>query len=148
MALFLKNLTMKRFKFLFVSILMALVSVSLFSCSSDDDNDNDIPKDAASVIVGNYPGTLRAVGYDNSDAVCYVTLERLANNAVRLSKLTCEKYEIDINPVNLKVEESSNGVYTLKSETSKMIEGMYNNKILTLTFGMGEITWSFTGKKE
>lgn len=137
---------MKRFKFLFVSILMTLVSVTLFSCSSDDDN--DYPKDAAAAIAGNYPGTLRALGYNNSDAVCYVTLERLANNAVRISKLTCEEYNLDMNPINLKVEESSNGAYTLKSETSKMIEGMYNNKILTLTFGVGEITWSFTGKKE
>lgn len=137
---------MERFKFLFVSLLMTLVSVTLFSCSSDDDNDS--PKDAAAAIIGNYPGTLRAIGYDNSDAVCYVTLERLANNAVRVSKLTCEKYSIDINPVNLKVEESSNGIYTLKSETSKIIEGMYNNRILTLTFSMDDITWSFTGKKE
>lgn len=137
---------MERFKFLFVSLLMTLVSVTLFSCSSDDDNDS--PKDAAAAIIGNYPGTLRAIGYDNSDAVCYVTLERLANNAVRVSKLTCEKYNIDINPVNLKVEESSNGIYTLKSETSKIIEGMYNNRILTLTFSMDDITWSFTGKKE
>lgn len=137
---------MERFKFLFVSLLMTLVSVTLFSCSSDDDN--DYPKDAAAAIVGNYPGTLRAIGYDNSDAVCYVTLERLANNAVRISKLTCEQYNLDMNPVNLKVEETSNGIYTLKSETSKVIEGMYNNKILTLTFGAGETTWSFTGKKE
>lgn len=137
---------MERFNFLFVSLLMTLVSVTLFSCSSDDDNDS--PKDAAAAIIGNYPGTLRAIGYDNSDAVCYVTLERLANNAVRVSKLTCEKYNIDINPVNLKVEESSNGIYTLKSETSKIIEGMYNNRILTLTFSMDDITWSFTGKKE
>ena len=141
---------MKRFKFLFVSLLMALVSISLFSCSSDDDNDNDnyIPQNAAAAIAGNYPGTLRALGYNNSDAVCYVTLERLANNAVRLSKLTCEEYGLDINPVNLKVEESSNGVYKLKSETSYSIEGMYNNKILTLTFGIGDITWTFTGNKE
>lgn len=140
---------MERFKFLFVSLLMTLVSVTLFSCSSDDDN--DYPKDAAATIVGNYPGTLRALGYNNSDAVCYVTLERLANNAVRISKLTCEKYDLDVNSANLKVEETSNGIYTLKSETSKTIEGMYNNKILTLTFSVDtyeDVTWSFTGKKE
>ena len=137
---------MERFKFLFVSLLMALVSVTMLSCSSDDDDDS--PKDAAAAIAGNYSGTLRAIGYDNSDAVCYVTLERLANNAVRVSKLICEEYEIDMSPVNLKVEESSNGVYTLKSETSKIIEGMYNNNVITLTFGMRQITWSFTGKKE
>ena len=137
---------MERFKFLFVSLLMTLVSVTLFSCSSDDDN--DYRKDAAAAIVGKCPGTLRAIGYDKSDAVCYVTLERLANNAVRISKLTCEKYKLDMNPINLIVEESSNGVYTLKTETTKSIEGMYNNKILTLTFEAGEITWSFTGKKE
>lgn len=139
-------MTKERFKFLFVSLLMALVSVTMLSCSSDDDDDS--PKDAAAAIAGNYPGTLRAIGYDDSDAVCYVTIERLANNAVRVSKLTCEEYDININPVNLKVEESSNGVYTLKSETSKAIEGMYNNKVLTLTFGMRDITWSFTGQKE
>ena len=137
---------MERFKFLFVSLLMALVSVTMLSCSSDDDDDS--PKDAAAAIAGNYSGTLRAIGYDNSDAVCYVTLERLANNAVRVSKLICEEYEINMSPVNLKVEESSNGVYTLKSETSKIIEGMYNNNVITLTFGMRQITWSFTGKKE
>ena len=139
-------MTMERFKFLFVSLLMALVSVTMLSCSSDDDDDS--PKDAAAAIVGNYSGTLRAIGYGNSDAVCYVTLERLANNAVRVSKLICEEYEINMSPVNLKVEESSNGVYTLKSETSKIIEGMYNNNVITLTFGMRQITWSFTGKKE
>ena len=139
-------MTMERFKFLFVSLLMALVSVTMLSCSSDDDDDS--PKDAAAAIAGNYSGTLRAIGYGNSDAVCYVTLERLANNAVRVSKLICEEYEINMSPVNLKVEESSNGVYTLKSETSKIIEGMYNNNVITLTFGMRQITWSFTGKKE
>lgn len=90
----------------------------------------------------------KSIAYGNSDAVCYVTIERLANNAVRVSKLICEEYEINMSPVNLKVEESSNGVYTLKSETSKIIEGMYNNNVITLTFGMRQITWSFTGKKE
>lgn len=126
---------------------MALVSISLFSCSSDDDN--DVPQNAAAAIVGNYPGTIRAIDdSDYSDAVCYVKLERLANNAVRLSRLSCEEHGIDIDPINLKVEESSNGVYKLKSETSYQIEGMYNNKILTLTFRMGNITWYFTGNKE
>lgn len=142
-------MTKERFKFLFVSLLMALVSVTMLSCSSDDDD--DIPKDAAAAIAGNYPGTLRIIGISDTDAVCYVTLERLASNALRISKLTCEKYNINVSSANLKVEESSNGVYTLKSETSKSIEGMYNNKVLTLTFELDDapnITWSFTGQKE
>ena len=39
----------------------------------------------------------KSIAYGNSDAVCYVTIERLANNAVRVSKLICEEYEINMS---------------------------------------------------
>ena len=137
---------MEKIKYMFMAVLVALVSMTVTSCS-DDDDDVSQQKNPSSVIVGTYAGTLRNPG-DNTGAPCYVAFERLSNTTVRLTRFICEKYEIDMENINLNISES-NGVYKLNSERSLAIEGMYINGVLTITFQTeGGTTWIFNGKKE
>lgn len=137
---------MEKIKYMFMAVLVALVSMTVTSCSDDDDDENvSNQKNPASMIVGTYTGTLREPGFDvgTESAPCYVAFERLSNTAVRLTRFICEKYEIDMENINLNISES-NGIYKLNAERSLAIEGMYINGVLTITFQTeGGTTWIF-----
>lgn len=135
---------MEKIKYMFMAVLVALVSMT--SCS-DDDDDVSQQKNPSSVIVGTYAGTLRNPG-DNTGAPCYVAFERLSNTTVMLTRFICEKYGIDIKNVNFTISES-NGIYKLNPESNLVVDGMYINGVLTMTFQTeGDDTWIFNGKKE
>lgn len=142
---------MEKIKYMFMAVLVALVSMTVTSCSDDDDDENvSNQKNPASMIVGTYTGILREPG-DNTDtggAPCYVAFERLSNTTVRLTRFICEKYGIDIKNVNFTISES-NGIYKLNPESNLVVDGMYINGVLTMTFQTeGDDTWIFNGKKE
>lgn len=110
---------------------------------------NQSGKSGSSVddLVGSYTGTLKPIGYSDEPARCYVTLSKLSSDAVRVEKILCETFSIDMNPVNLKVSQDGNGNLTLRSETTKSIEGSYTQGQLTLTFANSLATFFFTGVK-
>lgn len=142
---------MEKIKYMFMAVLVALVSMTVTSCSDDDDDENvSNQKNPASMIVGTYTGILREPG-DNTDtggAPCYVAFERLSNTTVRLTRFICEKYEIDMENINLNISES-NGVYKLNPESGFTIDGMYINGVLTMTLKTDKgYTLIFSGKKE
>ena len=140
---------MEKIKYMFMAVLVALVSMTVTSCSDDDDDENvSNQKNPASMIVGNYVGTLRLVGDNTGGAPCYVAFERLSNTTVMLTRFICEDYRFDQGKINFKVSES-NGVYKLKPESGFYVDGMYINGVLTMTFQtVGDDTWIFNGKKE
>ncbi|MBR0274007.1 MAG: hypothetical protein IJQ59_07970 [Bacteroidaceae bacterium] len=152
---------MKKEKFLKSVLLLMMasaLSTGFLSCSKDDDDDN-LPKNSSSQttdtpvvatvdqVSGSYTGTLKPIGYNDDPARCYVTLTRLSNDAVRLEKLICEEFGLDMNPVNLILVVQSDGSVTLKSETTKSIEGTYYQGKLTLTFSNSIATFYFSGSK-
>lgn len=137
---------MGKIKFLFMSVLVALFSMTMVSCSSDDDEGKTT--DAATVVAGNYAGTLTVIGYADEPARCYVTFTRLAKDAVCMDKLYCEEIGLDMNPVNLTVSDNGDGTYSLNSESSKAISGTYNRGQVTLSFqNKAGYTYFFTGTK-
>lgn len=151
---------MKRINYfgkLLTIMMVAMLSVGFASCSSDDDDDDDSGKldmnvptvtvDPATEVSASYTGTLKPVGYTNEPARCYVTITRLSDDAVRLSSLICEKFEMDMNAVNLTIKKQSDGRITLQSETSKSIEGTYYQGQLTLSFSTPRATYYFSGVK-
>ena len=140
---------MEKIKYMFMAVLVALVSMTVTSCSDDDDDENvSNQKNPASMIVGNYTGTLREVGDNTDGSPCYVAFERLSNTTVMLTRFICEDYRFDQGKINFKVSES-NGVYKLKPESGFYVDGMYINGVLTMTFQtVGDDTWIFNGKKE
>ena len=139
---------MEKIKYMFMAVLVALVSMTVTSCSDDDDDENvSNQKNPASMIVGSYAGTLRQTGYDTGSP-CYVAFERLSNTTVMLTRFICEDYGFDQKKINFKVSES-NGVYKLTPESGYIIDSMYINGVLTMTFQtVGDDTWIFNGKKE
>lgn len=138
---------MEKIKYMFMAVLVALVSMTVTSCGDDDDDENvSNQKNPASMIVGTYAGTLRQPG-DNTGAPCYVAFERLSNTTVMLTRFICEKYGIDIKNVNFTISES-NGIYKLNPESNLVVDGMYINGVLTMTFQTeGDDTWIFNGRK-
>lgn len=140
---------MEKIKYMFMAVLVALVSMTVMSCSDDDDDENvSNQKNPASMIVGTYAGTLRQPGDNTDGAPCYVAFERLSNTTVMLTRFICEKYGIDIKNVNFTISES-NGIYKLNPESNLVVDGMYINGVLTMTFQTeGDDTWIFNGKKE
>lgn len=140
---------MEKIKYMFMAVLVALVSMTVTSCSDDNDDENvSNQKNPASMIVGTYTGTLREVGDNTDGAPCYVAFERLSNTTVMLTRFICEKYGIDIKNVNFTISES-NGIYKLNPESNLVVDGMYINGVLTMTFQTeGDDTWIFNGKKE
>lgn len=138
---------MEKIKYMFMAVLVALVSMTVMSCS-DDDDDVSQQKNPSSVIVGTYAGTLRQPGDNTDGSPCYVAFERLSNTTVMLTRFICEKYGIDIKNVNFTISES-NGIYKLNPESNLVVDGMYINGVLTMTFQTeGDDTWIFNGKKE
>lgn len=101
----------------------------------------------ADEISASYTGTLKPMGYSDAPARCYVTLSKLSSDAVRLEKLICEEFGLDMNPVNLTITEESDGRITLRSETSKSVEGSYYQGQLTLSFSNSLATFYFSGTK-
>lgn len=102
---------------------------------------------AADELVGSYTGTLKPMGYSDEPARCYITFSKLSNDAVRMEKLICEEFDLDMNPVNLTVKEESDGRITISSETSKSVEGSYYQGLLTLSFSNYLATFYFSGTK-
>ena len=133
---------------LFESAKINYQTVSAVSCGGSDDDDV-ATVNAASVIASSYFGTLKPIGFSDAPAACYVTLTRLSSKTIRLDRLLCEKFDVDLNPVNLTIVDNGNGRYTLESETSKSIGGTYYQGQLTLTYQnrLG-VTFSFTGSKD
>ncbi|MBR3079504.1 MAG: BACON domain-containing protein [Prevotella sp.] len=105
---------------------------------------NSEPTDELS---GSYTGTLKPMGFADEPARCYVTLTKLSKDAVRLEKLICEQFGLDMEPINLTVKEESDGRITLRSETSKSVEGSYFQGQLTLSFSNSLATFYFSGTK-
>ena len=140
---------MEKIKYMFMAVLVALVSMTVTSCSDDDDDENvSNQKNPASMIVGNYTGTLREVGDNTDGSPCYVAFERLSNTTVMLTRFICEDYRFDQGKINFKVSES-NGVYKLKPESGFYVDGMYINGVLTMTLDTDNgYTLIFSGKKE
>ena len=147
---------MGKFKFLFMSVLVALFSMTMVSCSSDDDEGKTT--DAATVVAGDYSGTLKPLGYSDDPAKCYVKLTRLSKDAVRVNELSCEEFNLDLKALNLTVTDNGNGTYSLNTETGrKSITGTYNNGQLILSvtveyynangYVVDEITFYFSGMK-
>lgn len=101
----------------------------------------------ADEVSASYTGTLKPMGYSDAPARCYVTLSKLSSDAVRLEKLICEEFGLDMNPVNLNVIEESDSRITLRSETSKSVEGSYYQGQLTLSFSNSLATFYFSGTK-
>lgn len=102
---------------------------------------------AADEVSASYTGTLKPMGYIDEPARCYITLSKLSSDAVRLERLICEEFELDLNPVNLSVKEESDGRITLRSETTKSVEGSYFQGQLTLSFTNALATFYFSGTK-
>ena len=131
-------------------LMVVLTTMSLFVVSCGGSDDDDVATvDAASVIASSYSGTLKPIGFSDAPAACYVTLTRLSSKTIRLDRLLCEKFDVDMDPVNLTIVDNGNGRYTLESETSKSIGGTYYQGQLTLTYQnrLG-VTFSFTGSKD
>jgi len=105
------------------------------------------PLPSADEVSGSYTGSLKPMGYSDDPARCYVTLSKLSSDAVRLEKLICEEFGLDMNPVNLIVKEEGDGRITLRSETSKAVEGSYYQGQLTLSFSNSLATFYFSGTK-
>ena len=101
----------------------------------------------ADEVSASYTGTLKPMGYSDDPARCYVTLSKLSSDAVRLEKLICEQFGLDMDPVNLTVTQENDGRITLRSETSKSVEGSYYQGQLTLSFSNALATFYFSGTK-
>lgn len=122
-----------------------MVSVPFLSSCGDDD---DVIYDNGTSVSGNYVGTLTPIGYSDAPARTYVTLERLSTDAVRVSRLVCEEFGLDLQAVNLVLSSSSDGRIILNSETSKAISGTYYSGQLTLTFMVDNDTFYFSGTRQ
>lgn len=138
---------MKKFKLLSLMALLAVAVLSFTACSDDDDS----PVDAATLVSGNYAGTVKPIGYTDEPAPAYATLERRAADAVTF-ELVCETFGQDMDPVFLTCKEQADGTIQLTSESTRSIYGTYKSGTISLTYGTGNgtsgsVTWVFTGSK-
>ena len=127
---------MKYFKLLAV---IAVLAMGLSSCSKS----NEV---TTSSIAGNYVGTVKVLGYTDPAERAYVNLSRMSSDVVSF-KFSSEAYNLDLNPINL-IVENKNGVVMLTSQSSYAIAGSITNDVLTVTFGVGDYTYMFSGKKD
>lgn len=132
-------------------VMVSLLGIGLTSCKGSDEKGEDViitpivlPVEQ---VAGSYVGTLKPMGYADEPARCYVTVSKLSSDAVRLEKLICEEFDLDMNPVNLIIKEETDGRITLRSETSKSVEGSYYHGQLTLSFSNSKATFYFSGTK-
>ena len=142
-------------KNLFKSITFACLFISMpmfLSCEKEDDTTTVVvtpapepESDIAATLAGNWVGKMDR---DYTYYDCYVTLTRLSKNVVRLEKLVCEGFNIDLKAYNLQIIENGSSV-TLYSDIAK-IEGHYYgySKNLTLNVKIGSYTYYYNGYKE
>ena len=103
---------------------------------------------SVSDISGNYVGTLKPMGYTDQPAPCYITLTRLSSTTYRLSSIICEKFDINITSgINIVATAQSDGRVQLTTETSYSIEGNYFQGTMTLSIGIGDNNFFFSGTK-
>ena len=133
---------MKTLKHFAMMLVLLTMGFAFSSCSDDDEPFTDL----ASRVEGEYIGTLKPIGYTDEPARAYVSLVRVADDAVSF-KCTCEAFDIDPDPRNLVIEERSGGVYYLTSESTYVIEGSASGNSLSITFAIGDIEWFFSGSK-
>ena len=89
--------TLKHFAMMLVLVTMGFAFFFFF--------DDDEPfTDLASRVEGEYIGTLKPIGYTDEPARAYVSLVRVADDAVSF-KCTCEAFDINPDPRNLVIEE-------------------------------------------
>lgn len=131
-------------KYLFSTLLLMMTLCLGFTGCSDD----DAPMTNADLLAGNYSGTLKPIGYTDAPASCYVTIEKLSDNTVRISRLICEEFGLNMSAVNMVTKINSNGSISLESETNYSIEGTFLGNQLNLEFVSGNITWKFVGTKQ
>ncbi len=137
-----------KLKHVLFMVILTIMSLFVASCGGSDDDDV-ATVDVASVVASSYSGTLKPIGFSDAPATCYVTLTRLSSSSVRLDRLLCETFNVDMSPVNLTIVDNGNGRYTLESETSKSIGGTYYQGQLTLTYqNKAGVTFTFTGSKD
>ena len=108
-----------------------------------------VKADPATEVSADYSGTLKPVGYTDDPARCYVTVTRLSNDAVRVTNILCEKFNLDITQgLNMTIKETGDGRIYLESETRYPIEGTYYQGQLTLSFQLSNgDTFYFSGVK-
>ena len=112
----------------------------MVSCGDDDD---DAPTDVATVIAGDYSGTLNVMGYTDQ-FTAYITLTRKSDTAVSLV-VDCDEIDMHLNSVILDITQSNNS-YKLAS-SSKAVNGTVIGKNLNITFSVGSKTYTFYGDK-
>lgn len=99
-------------------------------------------------IAGSYVGTLKPMGYSDQPANCYITITKLSSTTYRLTSLICEKFKIDISSgINLVATPQSDGRIQLTTETTYSVEGNYFQGTLTLSLGIGDDNFFFSGTK-
>ncbi|RHL04575.1 hypothetical protein DW036_20900 [Bacteroides sp. AF39-11AC] len=131
---------MKTMKYLSMLLIMVAMSVCMVSCGDDDD---DAPTDVATVIAGDYSGTLNVMGYTDQ-FTAYITLTRKSDTAVSLV-VDCDEIDMHLNSVILDITQSNNS-YKLAS-SSKAVNGTVIGKNLNITFSVGSKTYTFYGDK-
>lgn len=130
---------MKAMKYLSMLLMMVAMSVSFSSCGDDE----DVPEESATVIAGDYSGTLSVMGYTDQ-FTAYVTLTRKSSDAVGCV-VDCDEIDLHISSVILDIADNG-GSYGLSS-TSKAVNGSVTGKSLNLTFKAGSYTYTFYGNK-
>ena len=123
-------------------LFITAVCLPLASCSESDEPETDI----STKISGNYVGTMEKIGYSEPERA-YVTLTRIAKDAVSI-KMSCEGLDLDLNQVNLLINEKSNGIIQLTSESGYAISGNISGDALSVSFSAGYYDYSFFGQKE
>ena len=99
-------------------------------------------------IAGNYVGTLKPMCYTDQPAPCYITLTKLSTTTYRMTSLICETFKIDITSgINLIATTQSDGRIQLTTETTYSVEGSYYQGTLTLSLGIGDDNFFFSGTK-
>lgn len=131
---------MKVLKYLTMLFAMACMSMPLTGCSDDDE---DEAKDAATLIAGDYSGTLSVMGYTDQYRA-YVGVSRKSADAVAVV-VDCDELNMHLSSVILDI--TAKGSSFELTSTSKAVSGAVVGSNLNLTFSTGSDTFAFYGKK-
>lgn len=125
-------------------LVLVTMGFAFSSCSDDDEPFTDL----GSRVEGRYVGTVSLIGYDIEPARGYVTMERVAADAVSF-ECYCEEFKLlDMSPRNLRIEDRGNGVLYLTSEGGYVIEGSASGSSVSITFHtVGGDEYFFSGSK-
>ena len=125
----------------YLTMLFAVAGMGLFfaSCSDDDDAGTD----AATVISGDYSGTLNIMGYTDQYRA-YVGVTRKSSDAVAVV-VDCDELDMHLSSVILDITQ--NGSSFELNSTSKAVSGAVVGNNLNLTFSTGYRTFAFYGTK-